>query len=805
MRHHVDYPPKREARSQHIVFESSRRGTRGLWPRLLQVLWPGLLVLAVYCYTLAPTVTGEDSGEFLAAAYHFGLPHPPGYPLWTILCGLWTHIVPFGSVAWRGNLFSAVCMAAAVVFISLTLQRMRFRPFVAGAVAAACGFSAVAWSQSVIVEVYTLNMLLIAVLFWLTASWRCDGRNRWLLWGSLVLGLGMANHHTMGFAGLGVLLWAVAYRPALLRDGRLASKCIALLIVGLAPYAYLLWAGGRDVPVKWGETSTLAGLWEHVSRGQYKSDSSIEAKVPLTAGRLASRYYYGLRWEAEQFSMWLVPLLVAGMVWLWRRRSRRVWFWWTVLLGVCCGPLFLYVTGPQADRQGYFVGKVFLSPLALISAAPLAAGLQWLLAALRPLRRKVSRAAYAVAAGAAGMLVIAVPLIANWNDNNLRHYWYAYDHARNILACMLPNAMIFPSGDHNTFPLIYLVHVEGLRPDVVIADKYGYIDLDLYKDMPDNPGKPRTKEQREAIEDWIIRHARRPAYYTVKKVPALEDVKTVAVGLVYHLLPKGKEVDTQSCWGQVHYRNLEGLAAPEDMAAANMVADYHYALGTRALDAGRMDEARQEFAECVRHAWGIKEPYNNAASALADAGLLDEAIGYYEEAARMDWTYAPARWNLARIFKSQGRFEWSAKVFEDLTRATPGDFRPYGELGFLWRDHLNNIERARYWWYESLRINPRQGQIIAALAESEQAVAAGTHAAIPEVGPPVPGDPNGTRPSLAPLVVERTPPPPLMGATSDPLRDIEGDRASPVPGRPMIPGSLPPSPETDPRKGGITP
>lgn len=685
-------------------------------------------MLAVYLCTLAPTVTGEDSGELITAAYFFGVPHPPGYPLWTMLCGAWTHVVPLGSIAWRANLFSAVCMAGAVVLLSLTLRRMGFKFLVAGTAASACGLTTAVWSQSVITEVYTLNLLLMALLFWLVTRWYCDGRRRWLVWGALVFGLGMANHHILGFAALGLSLWAVMRCPALLRDWRLVSKCLVLFVVGCLPYLYLLWAAQRDVPVKWGETTTLSAVWEHASRGQYKSDNPIEAQIPLTAGLLAAKFYYGVTWEVRQFTPILMPLLAAGMVWLWRGRGRRLWrkgrtlFWWTILLGLCCGPLYLYVGGPRMDRQDYFVQKVFLTPLALVSAVPLAAGLQWLLVSLRTIRERRSASLARRLGWAACLAVIAVPLISHWRENNMRHYYYAEDHARNLLACTLPNAMIFPAGDHSTFPLIYLVHVEKVRPDVVIADKYGYIEPRLYADMPDNPGKPRTREERDAIEEWLIRHSRRPVYYTVKKTPLVDNAKTVTVGLTYHLLPEGKEIDVASCWDRIRYRNLEGLTAPEDHAATNILADYHYARGTRALEAGDKVRAKSEFETCLRHAWGLKEIYNNVASALAEAELLDEAIGHYEEACRMDWRYAPGRWNLARVFKSVGKFDWAAKIFEDLTKATPGDFRPYGELGFLYRNKLGDIERARYWWHESLRINPRQSQIIAALAQSDGAI-----------------------------------------------------------------------------------
>jgi len=37
-----------------------------------------LITLAVYVYTLAPTVTLEDSGELAVASDYLGVPHPPG-------------------------------------------------------------------------------------------------------------------------------------------------------------------------------------------------------------------------------------------------------------------------------------------------------------------------------------------------------------------------------------------------------------------------------------------------------------------------------------------------------------------------------------------------------------------------------------------------------------------------------------------------------------------------------------------------------------------------------------------------------
>src|SRR5271155_1787630 len=35
-----------------------------------------------FLHFMSPEVTLEDSGELVTGAFNFGVPHPPGYPLW---------------------------------------------------------------------------------------------------------------------------------------------------------------------------------------------------------------------------------------------------------------------------------------------------------------------------------------------------------------------------------------------------------------------------------------------------------------------------------------------------------------------------------------------------------------------------------------------------------------------------------------------------------------------------------------------------------------------------------------------------
>src|SRR4051794_39844400 len=69
------------------------------------------LALIVYLWTLAPNVTLGLSGIYCVGAMYAAVPHPPGYPLWTIYAWLFTVTLPVSNIAWRVGVSSAVAGA----------------------------------------------------------------------------------------------------------------------------------------------------------------------------------------------------------------------------------------------------------------------------------------------------------------------------------------------------------------------------------------------------------------------------------------------------------------------------------------------------------------------------------------------------------------------------------------------------------------------------------------------------------------------------------------------------------------------
>ena len=62
-------------------------------------------------------------------------------------------------------------------------------------------------------------------------------------------------------------------------------------------------------------------------------------------------------------------------------------------------------------------------------------------------------------------------LAANgWEEHNRSGKTSARDWAKNYLAQLPPNAVIFTRGDNDTFPLWYIQEVEGFRTDVRVVN-----------------------------------------------------------------------------------------------------------------------------------------------------------------------------------------------------------------------------------------------------------------------------------------------------------------------------------------------
>lgn len=225
----------------------------GIWLPAATFVSGFSLPLLVYYLTLAPDLTwahgGADGGDLIVAAYTLGVSHPPGYPAYTLLAHLFT-LLPWGSIAFRVNLLSAMGAAVAAGSIALTVsalstQEHKWSVLLGAAVAAwSLAFMPLLWSQAVIAEVYAVHAAFVALTIWLALRLN-DNPTTWaaLILG-LVWGIAFGFHQTSIFL-LPIIIWGLSGHIEKTKAFRLWSGLSLGFTVALLQWLYIALRAGR--------------------------------------------------------------------------------------------------------------------------------------------------------------------------------------------------------------------------------------------------------------------------------------------------------------------------------------------------------------------------------------------------------------------------------------------------------------------------------------------------------------------------------------------------------------------------------
>jgi tetratricopeptide (TPR) repeat protein len=224
-------------------------------PLFRQIDWLTMLIAlgvvwVVYLLTLAPEVTLEDSGELCTGAFYAGIPHPPGYPFWTLYSWLWSNLLPIGNVAWRVEVGESFGAALACGLVGLMVSRgssmliegiedLKGLPakwekgicIVCGAVSGIMlGLGRTMWSESVAINRISLfgipwvMLVLLCLMRWIYSPKQL----RYLFTAMFLFGICGTIHQTLLCAALGIEAAIAVTRPRLGRTFFLANSIMFL-------------------------------------------------------------------------------------------------------------------------------------------------------------------------------------------------------------------------------------------------------------------------------------------------------------------------------------------------------------------------------------------------------------------------------------------------------------------------------------------------------------------------------------------------------------------------------------------------
>lgn len=164
--------------------------------------------LGFYLFFQTQTIYGGDAGDLVSAAVTWGIPHPPGYPLYTFLAALLIKI-PINTIAWRASLLSSIPSAFTLTILFIIIRKLTKNSLTAIMAVSFLGFSYPFWLYSIVPEVFSLNNLLAILLIYLALSFNdLQGieiyySNLWLM--TFILGISICHHHTVLFILPGII------------------------------------------------------------------------------------------------------------------------------------------------------------------------------------------------------------------------------------------------------------------------------------------------------------------------------------------------------------------------------------------------------------------------------------------------------------------------------------------------------------------------------------------------------------------------------------------------------------------------
>jgi tetratricopeptide (TPR) repeat protein len=411
----------------------------------------GLCAFVVYVWWAAPGLYWSDSQELGAAAVRLGVAHPTGFPIF-VLAGRALAWIPFGELAFRVHLGSALAAAVAVGAVTRLVLDLAGGDVIAalGAAAAALvlGGGMTFFRQATVTEVYAGAAAGLALALGPTLRVAAGAGAEVGLPLAFGAGLAATGLHAsfrllLALPLCGLYLWRLA------RGARWPVAAPALVVLGAAGVALYLpvrSASGRIGALDWGHPRTAVALVEHLDAARIRT--AFKAKMfAATAGPARA---VADRTDADLGTLALVAAAGGALALAARRRSALALLA-VVALGDAAYAIWINPMG-IADRQ---TGVPLALALAALAGVGVAAG-----------GRALGRAG-PYAAAALAVLVAVQPVVAGASakaagrGTEAPRAW-----AEAALASAPPDAVVFAQSDTLAATLFWLTLAEPVRPDV---------------------------------------------------------------------------------------------------------------------------------------------------------------------------------------------------------------------------------------------------------------------------------------------------------------------------------------------------
>lgn len=461
----------------------------------------GLAVLMLYGITIATSVIQIDSGELAAVQLTLGIAHPTGYPLFTVLGFIFSHLpIPVAPVA-KMNILAALWVTGGVIVFIYTSElilkhlssftsaepekgssrqkkskknkRDKEEPapveikkaplkhkgslYIFTTISAGLVFALnkTVWFQSTSVEVYSLHILLMLLIIHFLIRARLNALSdypndiHWFAF-AFILALGFGNHMTTLLILPGVAyIYFVTFPINKESVFRILKMLFIFFTTLIIVYSYLPIRALQGPSLNWGNPVNFENIMRHISGKQYQVwiFSSTEAAQ--------KQFSYFISQIPTEFTLNLIFVLI-GLIFAFIKARKMFVF----LLISFVSTVLYAINYDIVDIDSYFLlAYISMSYFALFG---LYLTYRWLGDKRLQLLLPVSLVA----------IFLAAQIYLNYDKVNQKDNLAVKDYASHALITADQHAIIFTyQWDFFISASYYFQYVEKMRTDVKVIDK----------------------------------------------------------------------------------------------------------------------------------------------------------------------------------------------------------------------------------------------------------------------------------------------------------------------------------------------
>lgn len=431
-------------------------------------LFVGILSFLLFLFYQALSIFTGDSGDLVAAAVLYGVPHPPGYPLYTFLGYLFS-LIPLYTASWRVTLLSSIphAITVALVYMIVFSFTKRKTPAIFSCLMLVGNY--LFFLYSVTPEVFALFDLFVVSLVYFCVLYAKTRSVRILFLMALVFGLSLTHHHVILFA-VPSLLYCVMHVGLPKHFGiRQISIAILWFMIGLLPYVYAPIAGATNAIINWDKPTTIERFIQLVSRRDYGSFVSGGVIGHSLLERLISIKAY-LSFIFLDFKVVGLLLFCIGIWALWKKD--RVFTKIIGMLLMLLGPFFFfYASFPIVGRFTLGTYERFLLPSYCLFAIVLGIGfdrIQEMVYLFLRTRRFGMSVIGILFTCVLFLYPVVLASITLYRFVGLRTDKTAENLGRDVLSSVPQDAILLLSQDTLLFTTQYVRYGMNVRPDTFV-------------------------------------------------------------------------------------------------------------------------------------------------------------------------------------------------------------------------------------------------------------------------------------------------------------------------------------------------